>query len=68
MKIIELRNEDKLLLCKRSMLKTINDELKNIYQIEKTKQHSISGFLLNIIGRYCSVFFLHKKLPSKKIL
>ena len=50
MKSEALSNEEKLLLRKCSVIETVNDELKNICQIEHTGHRSISGFLLNIIS------------------
>ena len=37
--------EDKLLLRKRSVIETINDQLKNISQIEHTRHRSVANFL-----------------------
>ncbi|NVN96477.1 MAG: transposase [Bacteroidetes bacterium] len=60
MKSKELSNEEKLLLRKRSVIETINDEIKNLCQIEHTRHSSISGFLLNIMSAIAadSFFFL----------
>ena len=41
--------EDKLLLRKRSIIETINDQLKNISQIEPTRHRSIANFLVNLV-------------------
>ena len=41
--------EDKLLLRKRSIIETINDQLKNISQIEHTRHRSIANFLVNLV-------------------
>lgn len=48
--------EDKLLLRKRAIIERINDQLKNISQIEHTRHRSPRTFLVNLIcGRiaYC---------------
>lgn len=50
MKEKALSNEEKLLLRKRSVIETVNDELKNICQVEHTRHRSLGGFLLNIIS------------------
>jgi len=50
MKSKALSNEEKLLLLKRSVIETVNDELKKNCQIEHTRHRSISGFLLNIMS------------------
>jgi len=65
MKKQALSNEEKLLLRKRSVIETVNDELKNICQIEHTRHRSISGFLLNIMGAIAAYAFFPKK-PSIK--
>jgi hypothetical protein len=65
MKKVALSNEEKLLLRKRSVIETVNDELKNICQVEHTRHRSISGFLLNILGAIAAYSFFPKK-PSIK--
>lgn len=45
MKNCLLELKDKLLLRKRSVIKTINDELKNICQIEHSRHRSLANFL-----------------------
>ena len=56
---------DKILLRKRSILETINDELKNICQIEHSRHRSFGNFLTNLISRLLAYSFLPKK-PSIK--
>ena len=41
---------DKLLLCKRSIIETVNDQLKNISQVEHTRHRSIVSFMVNIVA------------------
>lgn len=65
MKSQALSNEEKLLLRKRSVIETVNDELKNICQLEHTRHRSINGFLLNIMGAIAAYSFFPKK-PSIK--
>lgn len=65
MKSKALSNEEKLLLRKRSVIETVNDELKNICQAEHTRHRSISGFLLNLLGAIAAYSFFPKK-PSIK--
>jgi DDE family transposase len=48
--------EDKLLSRKRSIIETINDQLKNISQIEHSRHRSINNFFVNLIAglvAYC---------------
>ena len=52
---------DRILLRKRSVIETINDELKNICQIEHSRHRSLHNFIMNLIaalGAYC---FFDKK-------
>jgi predicted choloylglycine hydrolase len=66
MKSKALSNEERLLLRKRSVIETVNDELKNICQLEHTRHRSISGFLLNIMGAIAAYSFFPKKPSIKK--
>jgi len=66
MKSKALSNEERLLLRKRSVIETVNDELKNICQVEHTRHRSISGFLLNIMGALAAYSFFPKKPSIKK--
>jgi Transposase DDE domain len=63
MKKKALSNEERILLRKRSVIETVNDELKNMCQVEHTRHRSISGFLLNIMGAIAAYSFFPKK-PS----
>jgi len=65
MKSKALSNEERLLLRKRSVIETVNDELKNICQVEHTRHRSINGFLINIISAIAAYSFFPKK-PSIK--
>lgn len=56
---------DKILLRKRSIIETINDELKNICQIEHSRHRSVTNFLTNLISGLLAYSFLPKK-PSIK--
>jgi hypothetical protein len=55
-----------VLLRKRSVIETVNDELKNICQVEHTWHRSISGFLLNIMAAIAAYSFFPKKPSIKK--
>jgi hypothetical protein len=55
--------KDKLLLRKRAIIQTINDQLKNICQIEHTRHRSVYNFSTNIIAGLVAYSFLPKK-PS----
>ena len=57
---------DKILLKKRALIESVNDELKNICQIEHTRHRSIENFLANLISGLIAYSFLPKK-PSLNI-
>ena len=54
---------DKLLLRKRALIETVNDQLKNISQIEHTRHRSIWNFMVNILGALAA-YCLQPKKPS----
>lgn len=56
---------DKILLRKRSIIETVNDELKNSYQIEHSRHRSFTNFLSNIVAGLIAYSFSPKK-PSIK--
>ena len=56
---------DKILLRKRSVIETINDELKNICQIEHSRHRSPLNFLINMVAGIMAYCFFEKK-PSIK--
>lgn len=66
MKQKALSNEEKLLLRKRSVIETVNDELKNICQVEHTRHRSVAGFILNLMGAIAAYSFFPKKPSIKK--
>ena len=66
-----MSNEEKLLLRKRSVIETVNDEsdsyrMKNICQVEHTRHRSVAGFILNIISAITAYSFFPKKPSIKK--
>lgn len=54
---------DKLLLRKRSIIETINDQLKNISQIEHTRHRSPINFLVNLFSGLVA-YQMSPKKPS----
>jgi hypothetical protein len=54
---------DKLMLRKRAVIESINDELKNICQIAHTRHRSPANFFVNLISGIVAYSFLPKK-PS----
>ena len=57
--------KDKILLRKRFVIETVNDELKNRCQIEHSRHRSFSGFLANTIAALIAYSFLPKKPAIK---
>ena len=57
---------DKILLRKRSIIETINDQLKNISQLEHSRHRSCNNFMVNVIGALIAYTHQEKK-PSIKV-
>jgi Transposase DDE domain len=58
-----LRLWDRLLLRKRFLIETINDQLKNISQIEHSRHRSLTGFMVNLVAGLLAYTYQPKK-PS----
>lgn len=54
---------DKVLLRKRAIIETVNDQLKNISQIEHTRHRSAANFLVNLLAGI-SAYTHQTKKPS----
>jgi hypothetical protein len=52
---------DRILLGKRSVIETINDELKNICQIEHSRHRGTANFLMNLLAGIAAYCFFDKK-------
>ena len=57
--LMELK--DKILLRKRSIIETLNDELKSMCQIEHSRHHSVANFLSNLLAGLAAYYFFFKK-------
>ena len=57
---------DKVLLRKRSLIETVNDQLKNISQIEHTRHRSPTNFLVNLVAGLIQYTHQPKK-PSLRL-
>jgi hypothetical protein len=66
MKAGELPLQDRLMLRKRAVIESVNDELKNICQIEHTRHRCFTNFITNLIAGLLAYSFLPKK-PSIKV-
>ena len=62
----ELPLQDRLMLRKRAVIESVNDELKNICQIEHTRHRCFANFITNLIAGLVTYSFLPKK-PSIKV-
>lgn len=54
---------DKILLRKRAIIESVNDELKNICQIEHSRHRCFANFITNMLAGIAAYSFLPKK-PS----
>jgi hypothetical protein len=54
---------DKVLLRKRALSETVNDQLKNICQIEHTRHRSVKNFVVNLLAALIAYTYQEKK-PS----
>jgi len=55
--------QDKIALRKRALIETVNDELKNMCQIEHTRHRSFDNFISNLLSGLIAYCFFPKK-PS----
>ena len=53
--------QDKIALRKRALIETVNDELKNICQIEHTRHRSFENFTTNLLSGLIAYSFFDKK-------
>ena len=54
---------EKIMLRKRSLIETVNDQLKNICQIEHTRHRCFPNFIINLLSALAAFSFFNKK-PS----
>ena len=62
----EMSVSDKLLLRKRAIIETVNDELKNIAQVEHSRHRSFGNFVVNLLGGIAAYCYFPKK-PSIRV-
>ena len=53
--------KDKIILRKRAIIETVNDELKNMCQIEHTRHRSFDNFITNLLSGLIAYSFFPKK-------
>jgi hypothetical protein len=61
--LMELK--DKIMLRKRSVIETINDELKNMCQVEHSRHRSMGNFITNLLSGLIAYSFFPKKPAIK---
>lgn len=55
--------QDRIMLRKRALIESVNDELKNLCQIEHTRHRSFDNFVVNTLSALAAYSFFDKK-PS----
>ena len=61
MKGAVMKAADRILLRKRAVIETINEELKNIAQVEHSKHRSFDNFIVNTLGTLAAYCCFPKK-------
>jgi hypothetical protein len=61
MKNVLMTMRDKILLRKRSIIETINDQLKNICYAEHSRHRSFGNFITNLVASLIAYSFQEKK-------
>ena len=52
---------DRVLLRKRAIIESVNDELKNIAQVEHSRHRSVCNFAVNLLGAIAAYCYFPKK-------
>lgn len=52
---------DKILIRKRAVIESVNDELKNIAQLEHSRHRSFNNFIVNAVSAIAAYCFFPKK-------
>ena len=55
---------DRLLLRKRAIIETVNDELKNIAQVEHSRHRCFDNFIVNLLGAIAAYCLFQKSRVS----
>ena len=55
--------QDRIMLRKRALIESVNDELKNMCQIEHTRHRCFDNFIINMLSALAAYSFFDKK-PS----
>ena len=65
MKNVLMTMRDKILLRKRSVIETINDQLKNICNVEHSRHRSFGNFITNLVASLIAYSYQDKKPKIK---
>jgi len=65
MKNVLMELKDKIMLRKRSVIETVNDELKNMCQVEHSRHRSFTNFITNLVAGLIAYSFFPKKPAIK---
>jgi len=57
---------DKRLLRKRSIIETINDQVKNLFQLEHSRHRSLTNYMVNVAAAPVAYSYPEKR-PSLNI-
>lgn len=64
MKNSVIKTEDeKQLLCRRGLIETVNDQLKNLHQLDHSRHRSVNNFMVNIMAAVVS-YCLNSNKPT----
>ena len=61
MKNLLMSIADKILLRRRALIETVNDELKNIAQVEHSRHRCFDNFIVNMLGALAAYCCFPKK-------
>lgn len=57
-----------ILLSKHGLIETVNDQLKNLHQIEHSRHRSVSNFIVSVMAEVVAYCLNPNKPPFKKLL
>lgn len=63
MKNFSYASFDKIMLRKQAIIETVNDQLKNISQIEHSRHKFSNGFIVNVVCGLIAYCIKPKSLP-----
>lgn len=63
-KNVPMSTSDKIILRKRTLIENVNDERKNMAQVEHSIHRSVDGFIANALGEIAAYCYFPKKPSS----